>query len=56
VDAPYYIIICGLSGRVIFFHNMFKRHDVLKIARAQKLCVLIFRYNVSLKIFLFNKS
>jgi len=46
VDAPYYIVICGLSGRVMFFHIIFKRHDVLKIALAQELCVLIFLYNV----------
>ena len=41
--APYYIVICGLSGSTIFFSTLsHKRHDFMEKVTEHKMRVLIF--------------
>ena len=44
--APYYIVICGLSGCIIFF-NISKRHNFRENIIEHKMCVLTFSIDLS---------
>ena len=42
MHAPYFIVICDLSGSTTFFHVNHKRQDCRKNVIEHKMCVLIF--------------
>jgi len=46
-NAPYYIVICGLSGCTIFSTLSHKWHDFREKVTERKMCALIFSTNLS---------
>jgi hypothetical protein len=54
-DAPYYIAIRGLSGSIIFFHIISKRHEFRKNSTGYKMC-FYFLYNYVWKFFPSKKN